>query len=73
VTEPLWPSSVCTCSPVDGFHSLTVRSSDADASSWPSRENATAVTRAAVALERLHLLAGRWVPQPDRPIVRRRR
>jgi hypothetical protein len=32
------------CSPVAAFHSLTVRSCDADASRWPSGENATAVT-----------------------------
>jgi len=41
--QSLWPSSFCTCSPVAGFQSLTVLSSDADASSWPSGENATAL------------------------------
>jgi hypothetical protein len=56
VAAPPWPSSVCNVAPVAGFHSLTMLSSDvrlssdvqlppdADASSLPSGENATAMT-----------------------------
>jgi len=38
-------SNFCTPWPVVGFHSLTVQSSDAEASSEPSGENATALTQ----------------------------
>ncbi len=39
-----WPASFCVSSPVDEFHSRTDRSSDADATTCPSGEKATAVT-----------------------------
>ena len=44
LTQLVWPCSVCTSWPVAGSHSLTVLSSDPEASSLPSWENATACT-----------------------------
>jgi hypothetical protein len=45
VTPSQWPSSVCKAAPVAGFHSLTVLSSDTDASFLPSCKNAMALTQ----------------------------
>ncbi|KAF2185520.1 hypothetical protein K469DRAFT_161266 [Zopfia rhizophila CBS 207.26] len=44
LTQSEWPSSVCSTAPVPASHSLTVLSFDADASTLPSGENATALT-----------------------------
>src|SRR5947208_14832685 len=43
--HPEWPSSVPHEAPVLGSQSLTVLSSDAEARSWSSGENATALTQ----------------------------
>src|SRR3984957_21225887 len=43
-TQPEWPSSVLRQDPVAASHSRTVLSDDADATSWPSGEKATALT-----------------------------
>ena len=53
--------------------SLTVLSSDADASSLPSGEKATALTLIRMALERLQRRSRAGVPEPDRLVARCRR
>jgi hypothetical protein len=45
LTQLEWPSSVCNADPEPASHSLTVLSSNADASSLPSGEKATALTQ----------------------------
>ena len=59
--------------PVAESQSLTVRSTDADATSLPSGENATALHGTRVALERAARRSRRRVPEPDRPVLRCRR
>ena len=45
LTEPVWPSSVCSSLPIAASHSRTVWSYEADASCLLSGENATVLTK----------------------------
>src|ERR1700721_676099 len=44
LTQPQWPSSVCSGAPVAASQSLTVWAREPDATSLPSAEKATEVT-----------------------------